>query len=416
MAKILTTTDLVNTSLRRASIPKEEAAFTTQDIIDILNEEMQSYIMPMILRLHEDFYLHDEDVPLLANIKTYKIPYRSTGNKLYDVQFQSNQNSLYEMVRVPAGSRVDYSGYYNSGTNFKYYVKGDSITLLTDNINTTGSLLFSYFLRPNDLVKDNRGSSVVSISADISNGTITNYSNLIGDTLTINGIAFTGVSTITAPKQFLVDIDTITTATNLANAINSDSESNAIVTVSTSDSKFVIRALSSSTELSVSYDNNSNIGMTLTNIKKELTIDQFPAHFSTTTKFDFIQGNSPSKIQKFDKIGAAIKSSDLLVIFDKDDVPTDLSIGDYIMKANECVTAQIPTELQPLLAQKVACKLLEAIGDTDGVKVSLNELDRLESNLNTLIDTRVDESIVKVNNRHTSLREFTKGRGSSRGY
>lgn len=415
MAKILTTSDLVITTRRRASIPAEETAFSDQDVIDILNEEMQSYIMPIVIRLHEDFYLYDDQVSIESNKTKYKIPYRATGNKLYDVQYQDAQGNKYEMSRTTVGARPEYSDYYKYRDHLKFYAKGDSIVILDDNPRATDSLVFTYYLSPNELVKDVNGAKITAIGNEFETVTISSYADLPTDTITINGFTLTAVAAGATGKQFNAEIDNPTSATNLANLINSDSDTSAIVTASVDAGVITINAISSSTELSISYaDNTGTSGLSLNGVSKSLTLDAFPSSYSSQPQFDFIQGTNPSTIVAFDISIQSTNSTTSILNFLKSDLPTDVIVGDYVCRKQETIVAQMPQELQPLLAQKAACKLLESLGDLEGSKLALTELQRLERNLNTIIDNRVDEANLKVKNRFSPLREARRNTSTRR--
>lgn len=328
MAKILTTDALVKTALRRAMIPKDQATFTSDDIQDILNEELGIHVIPMVLRAHEEYFVVDEDSPLVDGTARYKIPYRATGNKLRDVQYIDSGGSQYEMTRISLEDRSDYQGNYatNYNTNYAraFYLENDDVVLMQNHL-TSGNLRMSYFLRPNELVEDARGATVTVIT-DNGDGTTT------------------------------------------------------------------------------------------------FTLSSFPVHFQTTTVFDFVQGKSPNKIVGFDRDVLSFDATAQTITFSDSELKTvDLSsttpkamrlaVGDIITKAEETIVPQLPTELHPILAQKVAVKMLEALGDTQGMTNAQQELERMEKNAMTLIDNRVDGAPVKINNRHSILKSSGR-RGS----
>ena len=316
MAKILTTCALIKTSLRRAMIPSDQATFTCCDVIDIMNEEIGIHILPMVLRAHEEYYVIDEDQALSACTIRYKIPHRAVGNKLRDVQCIDNAGTQYEMTRVSLEDRPEYQGNYTNNQFLTFYLENDDIVLMQNQI-SNGSIRTSYYLRPNELVKDNRGAKITAICA--------------------------GSCTTT------------------------------------------------------------------------FTVCPLPAHFPCTTVFDFIQGKSPNKIVGFERCVCAINSSlktltfcncclttiDLFSITPKQ---LTFSVGDYIMKEAETILPQLPTELHPIIAQRTAVKMLEALGDVEGMKMAQNELERMEYNAMTLIDNRVEGAPQKITNRHSILK------------
>lgn len=319
MSKTLTTDSLVNTSLRRALIPSDQSTFTNEDIIDILNEELSIQILPMVLKTHEEYYVVDEDIPLVACQSRYKIPYRAVGNKLRDIQFVNSSGDSFEMTRVSIEDRPSFSTGYTTSQLIPFYVQADEIVLIHKNSSSDGVLRVSYFLRPNELVEDERGAVITAI----------------------------------------------------CNCVCADT------TI-----------------------------FTLCNI---------PKHFSSSTIFDFIQGTSPNKILKFDTKNVSISLLDSSITFNNSElkqidlfsltpININLNIGDYILKNEETIVPQLPQELRPILAQRVAVKLLEALGDSEGMKNAQQELDRMEQNSLSLIDNRVEGAPQKISNRHSILK------------
>ena len=80
MAKPMNSTQLINTALRRGLIPVDQATFTCSDLREIANEEISIHVIPMVMRVHEEYYVVDEDIPICSCVVRYKIPYRAMGN------------------------------------------------------------------------------------------------------------------------------------------------------------------------------------------------------------------------------------------------------------------------------------------------------------------------------------------------
>lgn len=318
MAKPMTSTQLINTALRRGLIPSDQATFTCADLREIANEEISIHVIPMVMRIHEEYYVVDEDIAICSCVVRYKIPYRAMGNKLRDIQYVHTDGTHYEMTRVSIEDRPSYLDDGHRDKYLKYYIENDNIVLMNKQ-GSGGSLRFSYFLRPNELVCTSRAGIIISSSACSCAGTTT------------------------------------------------------------------------------------------------FTLCSFPTHFSTTCVFDIIQAKSPNKIIVFDKTKASTCATNRTVTFCTSDltqvdicststVAATISVGDYIMKAEETIVPQLPTELHPVLAQRIAVKLLEAMGDTEGMQNAQKELERMEFNSQTLIDNRVEGSPQKIVNKHSALR------------
>lgn len=154
---------------------------------------------------------------------------------------------------------------------------------------------------------------------------------------------------------------------------------------------------------------NINRGATILSIDTTTGIITFdatvPSHFNFGIKYDFVSHTSPCKIRSFDIVASA--KSNTTLTFATTDIPSGLAVGDYITTAEETIVPQMPTEMVPILAQLAAVYCLEAIGDLDGLQLAQRKLERMQNNINTIIDNRSDGNPQKLVNRNSHLR----GRG-----
>lgn len=117
--------------------------------------------------------------------------------------------------------------------------------------------------------------------------------------------------------------------------------------------------------------------------------DDLPANITASSEVDFIQSKSNHKTKGFDVIVQAIPSKKILTI-NTSDLPSDLVVGDFVCSAGESVIPQVPSELQVMVAQAVACRVLEAIGDTQGLANATAKLSEMEVKLLAVVDSRVE--------------------------
>jgi hypothetical protein len=139
-----------------------------------------------------------------------------------------------------------------------------------------------------------------------------------------------------------------------------------------------------------------------------ITVSTFPSHFSSQTTFDFIKKRSPNKIIDYDKSKTAADSAAKTLTFASDDVPSTLVAGDYVMAQDETIVPQMPVEMVPILAQRVAIKILEHQGDGEALQLAKADLEQMEENAFPLIDNRVEGSPKKINNFNSLIRLNTK--------
>lgn len=158
-----------------------------------------------------------------------------------------------------------------------------------------------------------------------------------------------------------------------------------------------------SDEVSVISDINRTTGV--------ITITAMPDTFTIGGVFDFIQYRSPHKILDFDITPTNLDSTALTMTFDLADIPDELIVGDKITIATQTDIPQIPSDMHVILAARVATRIMESIGDTEGLQNANQKLAELEAKTPILINNRVDDSPQRIVNRNSSLRRTVGRRG-----
>lgn len=143
----------------------------------------------------------------------------------------------------------------------------------------------------------------------------------------------------------------------------------------------------------------------------EIVLSNLPTKFTISSSFDFIKAGSPHNIIDIDKSITSIVQNTKTLTFSTTDIPVDLSVGDYICLAGETCIPNIPTELHPVLAQRVRHQILEAQGDAQGQTAAGQRLSEMEGKTSILIENRVDGSPTKIVSKSIM---FGLGRGRSR--
>jgi hypothetical protein len=109
-----------------------------------------------------------------------------------------------------------------------------------------------------------------------------------------------------------------------------------------------------------------------------------------------------NKIIHYDKRFNAINQVSKQISFIATDIP-DLIVGSYITLAEETFVPNIPTELHPILAQRVAVACLEAMGDEQNKQSAERKLATMEKDAATFLDNRVEGAMQKIKSRHSPL-------------
>lgn len=180
----LTSNGIIEAVKRKIMFPLSQQTFSETDVLAFANEEMMLSQVPSVLEYHEEYFVFIKSVPLVSNISRYTIPNRAIGMRLRDLMWEDESHNLSDMVRINADDKAFFSA--NLGTNqaiSKFYLEGNDAVLMPSVVTApTGSLSFSFFIRPNQLVADARAAIMQNFVKDI----VVDASELtIGDSLTV---------------------------------------------------------------------------------------------------------------------------------------------------------------------------------------------------------------------------------------
>lgn len=297
----MTTSKLLKSIKVRAMVPNSSITFSDEDLIDFLNEEMQIGMVESILQMKDDYLVFKEVVPIETSKKNYTIPERALGNKVREISFVDGNNE-YEMTQIAVDDRYQNLGMTRSfGFMRQFYVQGSDVYPYPEiDNNGYGALAFYYYMRPNELVKDDKVATIKSID-------------------TVNGI---------------------------------------------------------------------------------ITVDRIPTEYKTDSLYDIISVSSPHQIRKINITVSNINSLTKTISVSVSDLD-QIKVGDMIPLAGQSCIPNIPTELHVILAQRVACRILEAIGDSQGLTNANNKLQEMEGKVGILLDNRFEGSPKKVVNRNS---------------
>ena len=153
-----TTTELLAGIKRRANIPSASGVFGDAELLTMATEELRSYIVPLVLKHREDYWLAS-DVQPLTSATSYPLPSRAIGGKLAELSVL-DASGVHEF-NIPKVSPSDLegarAGFYVDGLGVRLFLpNGQSPTIL----GTT--LRMRYYARPGVLIPTS-SAGVVSV-------------------------------------------------------------------------------------------------------------------------------------------------------------------------------------------------------------------------------------------------------------
>lgn len=149
-----------------------------------------------------------------------------------------------------------------------------------------------------------------------------------------------------------------------------------------------------------------------------LTLVDFPDNFTNLPIMDMVSNKVPNKILKYDITPISVNRNSKTVTLNTSDIPNGLSKNDYLCEQFTSPFLNMPSEMHPLLAQRAAVFILEALGDTEGLRNAMMRLEKMETSIQTILEDRVEGAPQKINPRHSPLKQTfwvgTKGRRKGR--
>lgn len=124
---------------------------------------------------------------------------------------------------------------------------------------------------------------------------------------------------------------------------------------------------------------------------------QVPNNITVNNLMDFIQTKGTHRTLSFDVTPVSVNTNGGIISFNPSDIPSGLAVGDWICNAQETVIPQVPSELHVMLAQAVACRVLESLGDSQGLQNAVAKLNEMEAKLLNVISVRIEAPGKKVN-------------------
>lgn len=193
MSGVLTSTKLIESIKRRALIPSDQNTFTDDDFLEMLNEEIQYFAIPHLLRTHEEYLLTSVDVDLDGSQK-YEIPYRALGNKLRELSYvvtdEANGEQIYELSRISVEDLPDYNNSNTSRYTQAFYIENNNVVLLGEIPTSGASLRMHFYLRPNSFVLAERTGTIQNIDRDTGVITLESFPSALANSPDIDFVKY----------------------------------------------------------------------------------------------------------------------------------------------------------------------------------------------------------------------------------
>lgn len=174
--------------------------WTNDQIVAILNEETQDYIVPLVSTIGEEYFVAIEDFTTVANLAEYDIPTDSIASRVRDVQgLIGPQNQYVSMQRIEPERAVVFGPITQTGQPLAYYVQANQI-VFSPTPDTEYSVRLKYYARPRQLV-----TTGYSAGVSITDTPTGYYTVTVGST---SGMT-TGYFDLISPTTYKVDLPSV---------------------------------------------------------------------------------------------------------------------------------------------------------------------------------------------------------------
>lgn len=148
----MNSTELINALKIKGSFPTSDDLFSNDDFLVLFNMQMKVEILPIMLKLNEEYFLQYKDFTISQGAK-YRIPSRAIGTNIRDLKKIDSSGNYTDINRLFEEDR-------SSGKS-GFYMNRNSVELTNDFISDT--LRMTYFARPNKLVLTTSCAQITSI-------------------------------------------------------------------------------------------------------------------------------------------------------------------------------------------------------------------------------------------------------------
>lgn len=159
MADLYTTTELITQVKRRGQIPTSQNTWDTEAILDTATEELHGFVMPLMKKVREEYFVSSSDTTLSASTTTVPINARAVGMALREVERVTASGGIESLPYLDPDQkqRETNGGYYS----LSYYLQWNNIVLAGDDL--TGTLRQYFYIRPGSLIATTDAGKITAI-------------------------------------------------------------------------------------------------------------------------------------------------------------------------------------------------------------------------------------------------------------
>ena len=156
---------------QRCLNPVSQNTYQLSDIVQLMDQEMSGYLVPLLKKVQQEYFVMNVDQPIVAGQTAYVMPPRAVGNALRDivlVDASGNEINLNNLMREYVKTSFPYS-WVPSIWSFGQYLSGNEINLYNTLIQsyTAYTLRFITERRPGQLTLSSNCGQITAITGNV---------------------------------------------------------------------------------------------------------------------------------------------------------------------------------------------------------------------------------------------------------
>lgn len=160
-----TTATFIANVQRLGAIPQSQATFQPSDILSMADREIQSNLLPMIMKTRESYYSYDYSFAITGT-NPYAIPARAIAAKVQNLYVSNSATGFRFNMSLETENEVNDITQPFSGEP-SFFFKGNYVWLSPPQPSNFDMLTMSIFIRPNQCVEISACAMVLSIAGNV---------------------------------------------------------------------------------------------------------------------------------------------------------------------------------------------------------------------------------------------------------
>lgn len=155
-----TTANLLEEIKQRCATPANQITYSDTDFLRLAYEELLSYIVPLFMKIREEYLIREKDYTITSSTTEVIIPDRALGGSLRDVLYVDSAGNTHSVALLDSEQRerIDNSYYQD----FMVYLIWDKLKLV--GTVAPGTLRVPYYIRPGKLVETSDVGKITNIN------------------------------------------------------------------------------------------------------------------------------------------------------------------------------------------------------------------------------------------------------------